>query len=91
MNERKCLKLQAALPKIEGFDEDCNEALVTPHSFVRDGALHVSAENGDGAADYYGEYRGNFPYIHPTLEAWATKHKGYWEWVNPGCIAFYAD
>ena len=61
-----------------------------PHAFIDErGVLNVSAENGDGAADYYGEFRGGYPFIEPKLEAWAKKRGGYWEWVNPGCIAFY--
>ena len=59
--------------------------------FAERGSLvMVSAENGDGAADYYGEFRGGgYPYIDPALEAFATKYDAYWEWVNPGQIAMY--
>lgn len=59
--------------------------------FAERGALAmVSAENGDGAADYYGEFQGNgYPYIDPALEAFADKYGVYWEWVNPGQIALY--
>lgn len=63
-----------------------------PHvlHFVERGALAmVSAEHGDGAADYYGEFRGGYPYIDPALEKFAEKHDAYWEWVNPGLIALY--
>lgn len=58
--------------------------------FVERGAIAmVSAEHGDGAADYYGEFRGGYPYIDPALEAFATKYGMYWDWVNPGQIAMY--
>jgi hypothetical protein len=59
--------------------------------FAEGGSLAmVSAEHGDGAADYYGEFRGgNYPYIDPALEAFAEKRGAYWEWVNPGQIALY--
>jgi hypothetical protein len=50
--------------------------------------LYISAENGDDAADYYGEYRGGDPYINPELLKFAEKNKGYFEWENPACIVF---
>lgn len=95
MNESQALRLQAKLPQIDGYDRDCNPAKVTVRSFIRaesyDGKiLHtvmVSAEEGDGAADYYGHKY--YPTIAPALEAFAKKQGGHWEWVNPGCIAFY--
>lgn len=49
----------------------------------------VSAEHGDDAADYYGEFRGNDPWINPKLETYARKHSCYFEWINPGCIGMY--
>lgn len=51
--------------------------------------VKVSAENGDDAADYYGEYRGHYCWINPKLEALAQKYDAFWEWENPGCIALY--
>tara|TARA_R110002074_G_scaffold72018_1_gene166070 strand:+ start:1475 stop:1720 length:246 start_codon:yes stop_codon:yes gene_type:complete len=55
------------------------------------GECLVSAEEGDGAADYYGEFRGGYPYVNEKLEAKAKKLGGFWEWENPGVIVFYAD
>jgi hypothetical protein len=49
--------------------------------------VKVSAEEGDGAADYWQEF-GNDP-INPKLERWAEQNGLYWEWENPGCIAAY--
>ena len=49
----------------------------------------VSAEHGDDAADYYGEYRGGYPWINPKLEEFAKKNGCYWEWCHPGAIALY--
>lgn len=40
------------------------------------------------ARDYYGEFRGNIPWIAPELIAWADKNDGYWDWENPGVIVF---
>lgn len=49
----------------------------------------VSAEHNDLAADYYGEFRGGYPWINPQLEKFAEKNDCYWEWLNPGAIALY--
>jgi len=51
----------------------------------------VSAEEGDGVADYYGEFRGGDMWIDPRLEAWAEKHGAYWEWYNPGRIDCFIE
>ena len=72
-----------------------------PICFIRDGekTVIVSGESEykdtmDGehfdvtAIDYYGEFRGGFPWIDPRLEAYAEKNGGYWEWENPACVAF---
>lgn len=59
------------------------------HPIMRDGTLFVSAEHGDDAADYYGEFRGGYPFINQKLEKLAEKFKGYWEWENPGAIGLY--
>ena len=84
MNMNQLLKLESTLPLLETLD-----GLQKPHSFIREGVLRISGEHGDNAIDYYGEYRGGYPYIDPKLEAWATKKKGYWEWENPGSIGFF--
>lgn len=53
-------------------------------SFVaRDGELYCSDID---AVDYYGEFRGGYPWIAPELVEWAEKKGLYWEWENPGCI-----
>ena len=78
-------ELLKTLPEILKF----NDVRERPHAFIsEDGDLLVSGEYGDGAIDYYGEYRGDGPYIHPELIEWAVKHDGYWEWVHPGAISF---
>jgi hypothetical protein len=72
-------KLKAAISTVKAGD-------VLPTIFERDGTLFVSAEDGGYFADYYGEYRGGYPWIDPRLESAATKAGFYWEWENPGCI-----
>jgi len=55
-------------------------------AFERDGLLFVSAEDGQGFADYYGQFTGGYPYIDERLEKFAEKHGCYWEWQDAGCI-----
>lgn len=71
-------------------------------AFHHDGesdTVTVSAEEGDGAADYYamGDYSeamlddaglDGFG-INKRLAEWAGDHGLSWEWQNPGCIAAY--
>jgi len=57
----------------------------TPKLFERDGLLHMSAEDGEYFADYYG-ITTNYPEVDPRLEAIAEKYGMYWEWENPGVV-----
>lgn len=59
------------------------------HPILRDETVFLSAEYGDGAADYYGEFHSGYPHIHPKAEKIAEQHGGYWEWENPGALGFY--
>ena len=70
--------------------EDC---FISPTVFTNDdGAIaHVSAEDGKGLVDYYGEYRGGYPYINIMLEDFARNHGCMWEWINPGCVGLFLD
>jgi hypothetical protein len=78
-------ELLKTLPEILNFD-DVRER---PHAFIsEDGDLLISGEHGDGLIDYYGDYRGGYPYVHPVLEQWAEGAGGYWEWQHPGAIIF---
>jgi hypothetical protein len=70
---------------IDALDKDFNQ-IERPCEFIeRDGKLLCCDPN---AVDYYGEFRGGYPWIHPNLEAWAKKKGGYWEWENPEAICF---
>ena len=63
------------------------ECLVEPtYWYDEENRLLVSAEDGLGLADYYGEFYDGFPWVHPDLEHWAAKQGSHWEWVNPGAI-----
>lgn len=62
------------------------EMTTRPCEFIeRDGKLLCCDPD---ATDYYGEFRGGYPWIAPELEAWAEQQGGYWEWENPEAICF---
>jgi hypothetical protein len=39
--------------------------------------------------DYYGEFRGGYPWINPILEAWAKERGMFWEWYDPSYISLH--
>ena len=53
--------------------------------FDHDGEYVLSAEHGDGLADYYNDVE----QISPKLSALEAKHGVYLEWQNPGCLSIY--
>ena len=84
-------KLQKQLPLDERFEKNSDgeyDFIKVPHDSIisEDGALIVSGESGSFAIDYYGEFRGGYPYISDELEQWAEKQGFNWEWQNPGAI-----
>ncbi len=58
----------------------------SPKTFVRDGFIYLSAEDGSYFADYYGEFKGEEMYIDPRLEKIADKYDMMWDWENSGTI-----
>lgn len=62
-----------------------------PHFECDRGLIHVSAETEVDVADYYGEYRGGYPWVNPKLEKFAEKHDCHWEWDNPGSIVLIEE
>jgi len=58
-----------------------------PTVFVgEEGEIVLSAEEGDGAADYYQEF---FEEINPEIVAAAEKLGFGWEWESPGALIAY--
>jgi hypothetical protein len=53
--------------------------------------LILSAEDGGYFADYYGEYRGGYPWIDPRVEQWAVDNGMHLEWQNPGAVGIWYD
>ena len=37
-------------------------------------------------ADYYGEFRGDYPWVHPELEKWAQERDLIIDWYDPGTL-----
>lgn len=52
------------------------------------GQIIVSAEDGLGFADYYGD---GYPYIDQRLEEIAEYYGYFWEWETPGAIIAYEN
>ena len=46
---------------------------------------------GISAIDYYGEYRGNYPWVDSRIDAFCEKHNLYYEWENCAIIGFYSN
>jgi hypothetical protein len=61
-----------------------------PVKFSVDGEGNLLCFDAD-AVDYYGEFRGNIPWIHPRLTEWADRQNGYWEWENAEAIVFVPE
>lgn len=60
---------------------------VEPHYFIRDRAVRISAEYGDGLAEYYGPK--GYSEISPDIEKMAAECGVFAEWEDPGSIAFW--
>lgn len=88
--EQKIEKLKRQFPGIHGI-KPAGEKEAKP-AWIHLGDV---AEGGQidelPAADYYGEFRGGYPWINPKLEA-AIKAIGYHiEWYDPGTLRAYPD
>ena len=51
----------------------------------------ISAEDEESYRflDYWGEYRGGFPWISEEVEAVLSKYRLFAEWENPGAVGVY--
>ena len=93
-------KLRSKLPKMNAseWDSEAKDFKTVPldwdeYAFISDeGVLRLSAEGEHSQlciADYWGEFRGGFPWINPALEEWADDLGLHFEWESPGCIGLY--
>ena len=60
--------------------EDGGRPLITSESPAADGMKVV---------DYYGEFRGHYPWVDPRLEKFLNKNGLYYEWENAACVGIY--
>ena len=49
----------------------------------------MKSDWGTPAADYYGEFRGGYPWIHPDLETAVEKYGYEIEWMSAGELKAY--
>jgi len=61
-----------------------------PSEVASDGTIIDQIDMEDVAIDYYGDYRGGYPWIDERLEKLATKEKMHWEWDNPAVITMFS-
>jgi hypothetical protein len=75
------------LPKILSLISNLKSKITNrpPKTYVKDGLLFVSAEDGNYFADYYPEMSDD-PFIDPRLEKIADRYDTYWEWEDAGSI-----
>lgn len=78
------------LPKILSLISNLKSDITNrpPKTFVRDGLLFVSAEDGSYFANYYPEMSDD-PFIDPRLENIADRYDTYWEWEDAGSIVLF--
>ena len=56
---------------------------------VRLGCEYLGGDAPEAPGDYYGEFRGGYPWIDPKLEKLANDNGYYWEWENAAVISLY--
>lgn len=59
--------------------------------FTGNAHFSISAEDENSYlwCDYYGEYRGGYPYIAPEIEKILHDNALFFEWTNAGVISIY--
>lgn len=82
-------KVTVSVPATTEEGKAQDDVQVSPPLLVQDGRILVNGEHENGYLfiDYYGEFRGGYPWVCPELEAFAKKHDAYWEWEHPGAVA----
>ncbi len=91
MNIKKLARIKMRLDAIRNPAWDRKlRALVddaaAPTVLVQDGTLILSAEDGHGFADFYGEFSGGYPTIDPRIQQVAADEGCFWEWRDPGSL-----
>lgn len=69
-----------------------DEVKVTSESFAKE---IIEIEEGKPeefevqVVDYYGEYKGGYPWLNPRLETYIRENDLWFEWENAGAIVIY--
>jgi hypothetical protein len=81
------------------FDFDDDDNLIEIKGYLDKALFHhedvdiaISVEYAHTAGiigDYWGEFRGNSPWINPKIEELAEEHGYHTEWINPACFGFW--
>ena len=89
MNKRTINKALKAINSAALKDLDGN--ITEPDTIQVDGKLLISAEHENSYlfVDYYGEYRGGYPWVLPKLVEALEKAGFSYEWENPGAISIW--
>lgn len=71
-------------------------AMIVDDRLLISGETHVKVEcEGEMfeglIVDYYGEFRGNYPWVDESLVKYLKKIGYGYEWENPGCIVVFND
>jgi len=89
----KLNKIQKAIETFELVerirDRDGDRDLVTsPKAIESEWGFLVSVETSNGylLADYYGEFRGGFPWVNPKFEEAVVAAGGFIEWQDAGTL-----
>jgi len=87
--EAECKEIKFPSLKWDKERKTYDDVEVSCDCFVKNGVLMVTSDDGLGAIDYYGEFRGGYSYIDPKLEAFAKANGCFWEWNNPSSISLH--
>lgn len=80
------------LNMIREVEDSIKKSLINDYSksiYIMDGTIQIDGEWGHDTCDYYGEFRGGYPWINPVLEKIAKKHNYIIEWENSACCRLY--
>ena len=61
----------------------------TKSIYMMEGTIQIDGEYGHDTCDYYGDFRGGYSWINPTLERLAKEAGFMIEWENPACCRLY--
>jgi hypothetical protein len=73
--------------EIDGYVKVTSESYAKETVQLEDGSEDFEVT----VIDYYGEFRGGYPWANPKLESYLEKNGLRYEWDNPGAIALFKN